>query len=41
MEAVTYKELTGAEPVFRENTDIIDRRKLESLATWGAGYQIF
>lgn len=40
MESITYKELTGKDPVFRENTDLVDRVKLESLATWH-GYTIF
>lgn len=34
MNSITYKELTGQEPKFRENTAIVDRVKLESLATW-------
>lgn len=41
MNSMTYKELTGKEPRFRENIDIVDRVKLENLATWGGGYSIF
>jgi hypothetical protein len=37
---VTYKDLTGKDPQFRENTDLINRVDLESLATWH-GYSIF
>ncbi len=37
---ITYKDLTGKEPVFRENFDLVDRVKLENLATW-EGYSIF
>ena len=40
MNAITYKELTGKEPQYRENTSIVDRVKLENLATWH-GYSIF
>ena len=32
MNAVTYKDLTGQDPIFRENTEIVDRVKLENLA---------
>lgn len=32
MDFITYKELTGKDPVFRENTEIVDMAKLESLA---------
>jgi len=38
--AVTYKEHTGREPVFRENTELVDERYLKVLATW-PGYSIF
>lgn len=41
LKAVTYTELTGKEPQFRENTDIVDRKKLVSLTTWPGGYEIF
>ena len=37
---VTYEGLTGKQPHFRENLEIVDRVKLESLATWH-GYSIF
>ena len=40
LNSITYKDLTGKEPSFRENIDIVDRIKLESLATWH-GYSIF
>lgn len=40
MDAVTYKEFTRTEPRFQENIDIVDRAKLENLATWD-GYSIF
>jgi hypothetical protein len=40
MNAMTYKTLTGTEPRFRENTEIVDRVKLASLARW-KGYSIF
>ena len=40
MNSITYRDLTGKEPSFRENIDIVDRVKLESLATW-KGYSIF
>lgn len=32
--AVTYKEHTGRNPVFRENTELADERYLKVLATW-------
>jgi hypothetical protein len=41
MKAMTYTELTGKEPRFFENTDLVDRNKLESLTTWRGGYEIF
>ena len=37
--AVTYKEHTGREPMFRENTELLDKRYLKILATW-PGYTI-
>ena len=40
MNYITYKDLTGKEPIFRENIDIVDRDKLASLARW-SGYSIF
>lgn len=40
MKSITYSALTGKEPSFRENIDIVDRVKLENLATW-EGYSIF
>ena len=40
MPHIKYKELTGKEPSFRENVDIVDRVKLQNLATW-KGYSIF
>lgn len=38
--AVTYKEHTGRDPVFRENTELVDERYLKVLATW-PGYSIY
>ena len=38
--AVTYKEHTGIDPFFKENTELIDERYLKVLATW-PGYSIF
>jgi len=38
--AVTYKEHTGREPMFRENTELVDDRYLKTLATW-PGYAIY
>jgi hypothetical protein len=32
--AVTYKEHTGREPEYRENTELVDERYLKLLATW-------
>jgi len=40
MDYITYKDLTGKEPAYRENYEIVDRDKLERLATW-PGYSIF
>lgn len=38
--AVTYKEYTGCDPVYRENTELADERYLKMLATW-PGYSIY
>lgn len=38
--AVTYQEHTGRDPVYRENTELIDDRYLEVLSTW-PGYTIY
>jgi hypothetical protein len=38
--AVTYREFTGREPAFRENTELVDERYLKALATW-SGYAIY
>lgn len=38
--AVSYKEHTGCNPVFRENTELVDERYLKVLATW-PGYSIY
>jgi hypothetical protein len=40
MNSITYEKLTGKKPAFRENIEIVDRVKLENLATWH-GYSIF
>lgn len=32
--ATTYKEHTGREPVYRENTELVEERHLKMLATW-------
>lgn len=38
--AVTYKEYTGRDPVYRENIELADERYLQMLATW-PGYSIY
>lgn len=38
--AVTYKEHTGREPVYRENTELMDERHLKVFAMW-PGYSIY
>jgi hypothetical protein len=38
--AVTYKEHTGRDPEYRENTELIDEQRLKVLATW-PGYSIY
>jgi hypothetical protein len=38
--AVTYKEYTGRDPEFKENTELVDERYLKVLATW-PGYLIY
>jgi len=38
--AVTYKEHTGRDPVFKENAELVDERYLQVLATW-PGYSIY
>lgn len=40
MDFISYKDLTGKEPHFRENIDIVAMPKLNSLAAW-KGYSIF
>ena len=40
MDYITYEDLTGQTPGFRENAEILDRRKLQSLDTW-FDYTIF
>jgi hypothetical protein len=40
LDSITYRELTGQEPQFHENTELVDKEKLLSLATW-KGYSIF
>lgn len=40
IESVTYEKFTGREPVFKENTEILDEKYLKILATW-PGYTIF
>ena len=40
MHSITYKDLTGKEPCFRENVDIVDMTKLKSLDAW-LTYSIF
>ncbi len=39
IDSVTYKEFTGREPAYRENTELLDNRYLKVLATW-PGYTI-
>jgi len=41
MDYVTYKALTGKEPRFRENIEILDRDKLENLDNSNRNYEIF
>ncbi len=38
--SITYKELTGDNPVFKENSSILSPISLKALATW-KGYKIF
>jgi hypothetical protein len=38
--AVTYKEHTGCEPIYRENTALVDEQYQKVLATWH-GYKIY
>jgi hypothetical protein len=38
--AMTYKEHTGREPIYRENTELVDEKYLKALATW-QGYTIY
>jgi len=38
--SITYAELTGSQPTFRENVELVSMAKLESLAKWPL-YQIF
>ncbi|MEI6269961.1 MAG: hypothetical protein WCP01_13865 [Methylococcaceae bacterium] len=38
--AVTYKEYTGREPIYRENTELVNERYLKLLDTW-PGYSIY
>lgn len=40
LNAVTYKEHTGLDPVFRENTELLDEQYLKVLAKW-PGYSIY
>jgi hypothetical protein len=37
---VSYQDLTGAKPAFRENTELAERCHLELLSTW-PGYTVF
>jgi hypothetical protein len=37
---ISYKKFTGAEPVYRENTELIEDAHLRVLHTW-SGYKIF
>ncbi len=32
--AVTYKEHTGSDPIYRENTELVDEKYLKLIATW-------
>lgn len=40
IDSVTYKDHTGRDPEFRENTELLDERYLNVLASW-PGYKIF
>jgi hypothetical protein len=37
---ISYEELTGAKPLYRENYEILNNNYLKALATW-PGYKIF
>ena len=39
LRSTTYKKLTGNIPIFKENTEIIDKEDLKSLSSW-PGYKI-
>ena len=38
--AVTYKEFTGCDPIYRENTELLDEKSMKVLDTW-RGYSIY
>ena len=40
LDAITYKEYTGHNPLFKENVELVDDRYLNILATW-SGYSIY
>ena len=41
MHSVTYRDMTGKEPGFRENTEIVDKAKLDSLDNWCGLYSVY
>ncbi|HXH73885.1 MAG TPA: hypothetical protein VNJ08_02900 [Bacteriovoracaceae bacterium] len=40
LDSITYMELTGQDPKYRENYEIVDKAKLDCLNTWH-GYTVF
>jgi hypothetical protein len=38
--SVSYKRHTGLQPIFRENTELVEENYLRVLATW-SGYRIY
>jgi len=40
LDYITYKDFTGEDPVYRENTEIVSPEYLEVLSSW-PGYTIY
>ena len=40
VKAMTYNDFTGEEPRFRENTELVERAKLDSMLSWCGRYWI-
>jgi len=40
LDYITYKDFTGEDPVYRENTEILSLEKLKALSIW-PGYTIY